>query len=182
MKRTVSSDRPFGALSDSMTVSNPYLYWSTSITADLIDGLLYGRHVSLRSRFQGPRVGLSVMVVGPYPIVFDLFQEPLRPRRFVPPYLMIWQAFSKRRERFQYRPWSLSQPRLNRIAPAASAGFDPHGGQHMRGLRPCRTNRPRRTRPRRPRDRSAITAVSAFSAGNGEQGGIGQPLGFRRRK
>ena len=31
MKRTVSSDRPFGALSDSISVSNPYLYWSTSI-------------------------------------------------------------------------------------------------------------------------------------------------------
>ena len=28
-------------------------------TADLIDGLLYCRHSSLRSRFQGPRVGLS---------------------------------------------------------------------------------------------------------------------------
>src|SRR6202035_3926168 len=31
MKRTVSSDRPFGALSDSISVSNPYLYWSTSM-------------------------------------------------------------------------------------------------------------------------------------------------------
>ena len=28
-------------------------------TTDLIDGLLHGRHSSLRSRFQGPRVGLS---------------------------------------------------------------------------------------------------------------------------
>jgi hypothetical protein len=26
-------------------------------TADLLDGLLYGRHSSLRSRLQGPRVG-----------------------------------------------------------------------------------------------------------------------------
>jgi len=26
-------------------------------TADLFDGLLYGRHSSLRSRLQGPRVG-----------------------------------------------------------------------------------------------------------------------------
>src|SRR5271170_523501 len=31
MNRTVSSDRPLGALSDSISVSNPYLYWSTSI-------------------------------------------------------------------------------------------------------------------------------------------------------
>src|ERR1700710_602374 len=31
MKRTVSSDRPFGALSDSISVSNPYRYWSPSI-------------------------------------------------------------------------------------------------------------------------------------------------------
>src|SRR3569833_4219864 len=31
MKRTVSSERPFSAFSDSMLVSNPYLYWSTSI-------------------------------------------------------------------------------------------------------------------------------------------------------
>src|SRR5712664_2950134 len=31
MKRTVSSLSPFGAFSDSISVSNPYLYWSTSI-------------------------------------------------------------------------------------------------------------------------------------------------------
>src|SRR6185295_7511659 len=31
MKRTVSSDKPFGALSDSISVTNPYLYWSTSM-------------------------------------------------------------------------------------------------------------------------------------------------------
>src|SRR6266699_1765219 len=31
MKRTMSSDRPLGALSDSMSVTNPYLYWSTSM-------------------------------------------------------------------------------------------------------------------------------------------------------
>src|SRR5215467_821997 len=31
MKRTVSSLSPLGAFSDSMNVSNPYLYWSTSI-------------------------------------------------------------------------------------------------------------------------------------------------------
>src|SRR5215212_12024198 len=30
MKRTVSSDSPLGALSDSISVSNPYRYWSTS--------------------------------------------------------------------------------------------------------------------------------------------------------
>src|SRR5882757_4945899 len=57
MKRTISSDRPLGALSDSISVSNPYLYWSTSIrrtcstvscTAGIFPPL----------RFQGPRVGL----------------------------------------------------------------------------------------------------------------------------
>src|SRR5260221_14135491 len=31
MKRTVSSDSPLGALSDSILVSNPYRYWSTSM-------------------------------------------------------------------------------------------------------------------------------------------------------
>src|SRR5580692_9747780 len=31
INRTVSSDRPLGALSDSISVSNPYRYWSTSI-------------------------------------------------------------------------------------------------------------------------------------------------------
>src|SRR5580693_2207330 len=31
MKRTVSSDRPLGALSDSISVTNPYLYWSISM-------------------------------------------------------------------------------------------------------------------------------------------------------
>src|SRR5260370_29028935 len=31
IKRTVSSDRPLGAFSDSISVSNPYLYSSTSM-------------------------------------------------------------------------------------------------------------------------------------------------------
>src|SRR6476659_6643486 len=31
MKRTMSSDRPLGALSDSISVTNPYLYWSISM-------------------------------------------------------------------------------------------------------------------------------------------------------
>src|SRR5260370_23046847 len=31
MKRTMSSERPLGALSDSISVTNPYLYWSTSM-------------------------------------------------------------------------------------------------------------------------------------------------------
>src|SRR3954464_8091615 len=55
MKRTVSSDSPLGALSDSIVVSNPYRYWSTSIrltrsTVSCTAGILI-----LRSRFQGPR-------------------------------------------------------------------------------------------------------------------------------
>src|SRR6476660_6251183 len=31
MKRTMSSERPLGALSDAISVTNPYLYWSTSM-------------------------------------------------------------------------------------------------------------------------------------------------------
>src|ERR1700722_6441135 len=55
IKRTVSSDKPLGALSDSINVSNPYRYWSTSIrrtrsTVSCTAGILF-----LRSRFQGPR-------------------------------------------------------------------------------------------------------------------------------
>src|SRR6516162_8056825 len=49
MKRMVSSERPFGAFSDSICVSNPYLYWSTSIrrtcsTVSCTAGILPSAH------------------------------------------------------------------------------------------------------------------------------------------
>src|SRR6187397_1724722 len=49
MKRTVSSDRPLGAFSDSISVTNPYLYWSTSIrrtwsTVSCTAGILPSAH------------------------------------------------------------------------------------------------------------------------------------------
>src|SRR5499427_5292683 len=65
MKRTVSSQSPLGAFSDSMSVSNPYLYWSTSIrrtrsTVSRTAGISFPP-----LRFQGPRVGsMGRVVVG----------------------------------------------------------------------------------------------------------------------
>src|SRR5690242_2251266 len=49
MNRTVSSERPLGAFSDSMSVTNPYLYWSTSIrrtlsTVSCTAGILSSAH------------------------------------------------------------------------------------------------------------------------------------------
>src|SRR5260221_3397410 len=55
MKRTVSSDRPLGALSDSISVSNPYRYWSTSIRRTRSTVSCTAAIPFLRSRFQGPR-------------------------------------------------------------------------------------------------------------------------------
>src|SRR6476659_10036658 len=49
MNRTVSSERPLGAFSDSISVTNPYLYWSTSIrrtcsTVSCTAGILPSAH------------------------------------------------------------------------------------------------------------------------------------------
>ena len=55
MKRTMSSDRPFGALSDSITSLESILILVDVDMANLFDGFLDGRHFSLPSRFQGPQ-------------------------------------------------------------------------------------------------------------------------------
>src|SRR6476661_6456520 len=67
MKRTVSSDRPFGAFSDSMSVTNPYLYWSTSIrrTRSIVS-CTAGIHSSAHG--SRPWHGLSVMVGFRFPV------------------------------------------------------------------------------------------------------------------
>src|SRR5471032_514462 len=62
MKRTVSSERPLGAFSDSISVTNPYLYWSTSIrrtcsTVSCTAGILPSPH-----GFKDRGLDLSVMV------------------------------------------------------------------------------------------------------------------------
>src|ERR1700678_3058510 len=64
MKRTVSSQSPFGARSDSISVSTPYLYWSASIrrtcsTVSCTAGISFPP-----LRFQGPRVGSMWVVYG----------------------------------------------------------------------------------------------------------------------
>src|SRR5262249_49697941 len=62
MKRTISSESPLGAFSDSISVSNPYLYWSTSIrrtwsTVSCTAGILPSAH-----GFKDRGLDLSVMV------------------------------------------------------------------------------------------------------------------------
>src|ERR1039458_10062324 len=62
MKRTVSSESPLGAFSDSISVTNPYLYWSTSMlrtrsTVSCTAGILPSAH-----GFKDRGLDLSVMV------------------------------------------------------------------------------------------------------------------------
>ena len=54
--------KAFGRLVGFDVGDEPVLVLVNVDKADLIDGLLNGRHFTLHSRFQGPRVGLSVMV------------------------------------------------------------------------------------------------------------------------
>src|ERR1700730_12498515 len=94
MKRTVSSDRPLGALSDSMSVSNPYLYWSTSIrrtcsTVSCTAGILPSAH-----GFKDRGLDLSVMVVFSSALVHPLKGRLRRPC-LVDSYVMIQRAYSK---------------------------------------------------------------------------------------
>src|SRR5215216_6773832 len=57
MNRTVSSERPFGALSDSISVTKPYLYWSTSMRRTVSTVSRTAGIPKLHpQRFQGPRV------------------------------------------------------------------------------------------------------------------------------
>src|SRR6476646_2451561 len=86
MKRTVSSDRPFGAFSDSISVTNPYLYWSTSIrrtwsTVSCTAGILPSAH-GCKDR----GLDLSVMVLARFslrwfPLVDDVIHVPTALRR-----------------------------------------------------------------------------------------------------
>src|SRR5262244_671590 len=77
MKRTMSSERPLGAFSDSISVSNPYLYWSTSIWRTRSTVSCTAGIELLHSGFKDRGVCLSVMVFlpGHFRRGFDLCGE-----------------------------------------------------------------------------------------------------------
>src|SRR3979411_27115 len=122
MKRTVSSDRPLGALSDSIRVSKPYLYWSTSIrrTRSTVSCTAGIRPSAAVSRTAGwiVRYGVRFGSVG-HP-----HQDQAARPRFSP--------LDKRETSLlqAIRKASISasvvfRPRLSRTAPAASSGAAP---------------------------------------------------------
>src|SRR5665213_1695144 len=123
MKRTVSSDRPLEALSDSISVTNPYLYWSTSIsrtcsTVSCTAGIVPSAH-GCKDR----GLDLSVMVVS----LSALRSFLVKPRHAALACLLgsdeiiVFQAFSSRSTSASL----VLQPRLMRTAPRESAGSTP---------------------------------------------------------
>src|SRR5512139_931871 len=102
--------------------------------SDLIDGLLYGRHSSLRSRFQGPRVGF---------VGYGRFAIALRSslwwrgqaaksefkRALEPEFSCVLSndelTFIKASSRFSTSWSEVAQPRLMRSEPRASSGSTP---------------------------------------------------------
>ncbi len=74
--------QPLGRLIGFDVGDEPVLVLVNVDQADLIDGLLNGRHFTLHSRFQGPRVGLSVMVASLASFA-TLGHEPLTRRYLV---------------------------------------------------------------------------------------------------
>ena len=160
----MSSERPFGALSISTSVSKPYLYWSTSIertcsTVSCTAGIWSSPH---RSRLQGPRVDELDGDGGR--------QAALALRRY-----------RCRDDRFRTAPRSGSTS-ASAVDPAeadahgalAPARLDAHGVEHVRAptlpdeqAEPDETATPSRSK--------AIRAVSALRPGHGEGEGVGQP-------
>ena len=161
MKRTVSSRQALGGLVGFDQRLEPVLVLVDVDPADLIDGLLYGRHLTPPQRFQGPR-GLSVgygvcsgatapafMRRGPVSSPLDRDLRELFPN--------IQKTVD----------FGFGGRRPDADADRAAREFRlarPWRPAHARA-RPCRTSRPSRTTPRRRRDRSAITSVSALAPG-----------------
>src|SRR5215211_1948904 len=135
--------------------------------ADLVHRLLHGRHISLRSRFQGPRVGL---VGYDFVSAARVVLSPGRPHAAMPCVLLgnartsLFQASRK-----QSTSSSLVEnPRLTRIAPAPRRGPTPMAVSTCEAATlpdeqadPDDTATPARSR--------AISAVSALTPGTAKK-------------
>src|SRR5580700_7398668 len=163
IKRTVSSDKPLGALSDSINVSNPYRYWSTSIrrtrsTVSCTAGILF-----LRSRFQGPRWIKLERLLRCSLAERNLLRTVQAVFRRSP----LSRLLASFRQALRHESMSSSivdQPRLSRTAPWATSRGYPIASSTWDGCtlpeeqaEPEDTATPSRSKP--------ITAVSAFSPG-----------------
>ena len=182
----MSSDRPFGALSDSMSVTNPYLYWSTSIrrtrsTVSCTAGILPSAAVSRTAGW----IGRLWLVSGSgHPVVQPDRAQAARPCRFL-----------------SNAPDSLFQASRKRFDLGFGGGraeADPHrAARQLRRRPPWRPAHARAaTLPDEqaapddtatPSRSKAITAVSAFRPGTansvvlGSRGAVGAEDDDRRR-
>src|SRR5215510_5781179 len=164
MKRTISSEWPLGAFSDSISVSNPYLYLSTSMrrtwsTVSCTAGILPSAH-----GFKDRGLDWSVMV----PIKFWL-GSPLsfgRRQAALPCVLLgnVRTSFFQASRKQSTSSAAVENPRLTRIAPRARAGSTPMAASTGEAATlpdeqadPDDTATPSRSR--------AIRAVSAFTPG-----------------
>src|SRR4029079_4750176 len=134
MNRTMSSDRPFGALSDSISVTNPYLYWSTSMrrTRSIVSwtaGIHSSAHgsrpwqwtqdlgcrlwsVSVPGRAPPPQAAISLW----FPALYRLSA-----------------SFSQAFRMLPTSPSEVEYPRLTRIAPRESSGGTPIAARTCEG-------------------------------------------------
>jgi len=172
MNRTVSSERPFGAFSDEICVSKPYLYWSLIWRPDR-DGLLYSRHLTPPQRFQGPRGLLSVMVfLSGHALGVIMRRGPV--------FLSVdsdFVAFANIQEAVDIGS-ALAGPVLMRTAPAREFRCGTHGGEPCEGA-PC-GGAGRAGRQATPSRSKAITSVSALGR-HRHQGGVGSRSALNRR-
>src|SRR4029079_19708662 len=130
MKRTMSSDRPLGALSDSMSVTNPYLYWSTSrrrtrSTVSCTAGILPSAAVS---RTAGGSVGYGRCRCG-VPLPLLVLQAAMPRVSLSNAEEILIQAWIVR----SMSDWLVVGPRLRRTAPRASSGGTPMAASTCEG-------------------------------------------------
>ena len=173
MKRTVSSDRPFGALSDSISVSNPYLYWSTSIrrtcsTVSCTAGILVS---PCGFKDRSGCVGYGLKALRRLPSA-EAAQAAMIVRPLSSDSASFIQAFRKR----SISASLVVGPVETRIAPRASAGSTPMAARTCEGCTfPDEQAEPDDTAT--PARSKAITAVSARKPRMCESRGVRQPLG-----
>src|SRR5450830_63182 len=175
MKRTVSSESPIGAFSDSISVTNPYLYWSTSIrrtcsTVSCTAGILPSAH-----GFKDRGLDLSVMVGSlialrsSLVVVAPQAAKPELKPGFKPGFICFLSkdetTLVKALSRFSISPSLVLQPRLTRTAPRASAGSTPIAASTCEACTlPDEQAEPEDTAM--PLRSKAIIAVSAFMPGS----------------
>src|SRR3984957_19263782 len=163
IKRTVSSDSPFGALSDSINVSNPYRYWSTSIrrtrsTVSCTAGILYPPLAVSRTAVDQSRKTITMFHGRNH--LLRTVQAVFRRK----PLSRVSESFRQASRQRSMSASEVDQPRLSRTAPWANSRPNPIASSTCEGCtlpdeqaEPEETATPPRSKP--------ITAVSALRPG-----------------